>query len=72
MANDISSYPITGVITPSDPDQRGRDGYQPRRQKPQHAAAPRPARNAGDDLADDTTVEPLTPPHIGTRIDVRV
>ena len=71
MANDISSYPITGVVTPNDPDNRGRDEYQPRRQKPHHAAAPRPAHNSGDDLTDDTT-EPLTPPHIGTRIDVRV
>lgn len=72
MASDISSYPITGVITPSDPDPRDRDGYQPRRQKPRHPAAPRPARTSGDDPADGTAIEPFDPPHIGTRIDVRV
>jgi hypothetical protein len=72
MANDISSYPITGVVTPSDPDRRGQDGYSPRRQKPQHPPASRPVHTPAVDLPDDTTIEPLAPPHIGTRIDVRV
>lgn len=72
MASDISSYPITGVVTPNDPDHRGRDGYQPRRHKPQHAPAPHPTHNSDDDLADGTAIDPFGPPHIGTRIDVRV
>ena len=71
MSGDFTSYPITGVVTPSDPDRRGRDGYPPRRHRQPHPPHPHPRpqpAESHDPLAD----EPMAPPHIGTRINVRV
>ena len=69
MAGDISSYPITGIVTPSDPDRHGREGYQPRRHKP---ASPPPPPNSEPEAPLPGMPDPVTPSHIGTRINVRV
>ena len=68
MAGDISSCHITPIVTPSEPDRRGRDTYQPRRQKP---AAP-VAKQLEPEEPLPGLPDPIVPPHIGTRINVRV
>lgn len=66
MTGEISPCQTPAVVNPNDPDHRGRDERPPRRRP-----APPATRRAIDVLAVDAP-DAVNPPHIGTRINVRV
>jgi len=67
MTGEISPCQTPAVVNPNDPDHRGRDDRPPRRPRPAHPARPRE-----DDALLFDVPDPANPPHIGTRINVRV
>jgi hypothetical protein len=65
MTSEILALRSAVAVTPNDPDQGRRDQQQARRRRPgppQSAVAERPA----------ATDEPIEPPVVGTRLNVRV
>jgi hypothetical protein len=68
MTGEILPCQTPAIVDRNDPDHRGRDGQPPRRQRQHHPPQPHaPTDTRALDLPD-----PANPPHIGTRINVRV
>lgn len=70
MTGEILPCQTPAIVDRNDPDHRGRDGQNPRRQRQAPHQHPQPHAQA-DPLVRDVP-DPANPPHIGTRINVRV
>jgi hypothetical protein len=68
MTGEILPCQTPAIVDRNDPDHRGRDGQSPRRQR--QNPHPHPPAPAGTRTLEPP--DPANPPHIGTRIDVRV
>jgi hypothetical protein len=67
MTGEIPPCQTTAVVDPRDPGTRDRDQGRPRRPRP-----PVPSHRPDPEPAAAEYADPAHPPHIGTRINVRV
>ncbi len=70
MTGEIPPCQTTAVVNPRDPGARDRDQGQPRRHRAPAPPHPRSEPEPGPAAAE--YADPAHPPHIGTRINVRV